>query len=36
MELVGLGYEYEDWIKLAQDRVQWQAFLNVIVDLRVS
>jgi hypothetical protein len=25
----------ETWIQLAQDRVQWQAFVNMIMNLRV-
>jgi hypothetical protein len=25
-----------NWIRLAQDRVQWRAFVNTVMDLRVS
>jgi hypothetical protein len=24
-----------NWIRLAQDRVQWQAFMNMVMNLRV-
>jgi hypothetical protein len=35
MDLREIGLEDLDWIHLAQDRVQWQAFVNVIMDLKV-
>jgi hypothetical protein len=30
------GIDGANWIRLAQDRVQWQAFVSTIVNLRVS
>lgn len=30
-----MGYEGVDWIGLAQCRVQWLAFLNAVMQLRV-
>jgi hypothetical protein len=32
MDLTGVGYVY--WIRLAQDVVQWQALLNMIMNTR--
>jgi hypothetical protein len=26
----------ENWIRLAQDRVQWRAFLNTVMNIRAS
>jgi hypothetical protein len=36
--LKGFGWEalrYLNWIRLAQDRVQWRAFVNTTMNLRV-
>jgi hypothetical protein len=30
-----IGIDEENWILLAQDRVQWQAFVNTVTNLRV-
>jgi hypothetical protein len=34
-DLHEVGCEGMDWIKLAQDRDRWQAFLNVVMNLQV-
>jgi hypothetical protein len=31
----GIVWEDVDWIKLAQDRVQWRTLVNTIMNLRV-
>jgi hypothetical protein len=36
MDLKELACECAEWIQLAQDRVQWQASLNVVMNLWVS
>jgi hypothetical protein len=35
MDLGDLGHESVDSIRLAQDRVQWWALLNTVINLRV-
>jgi hypothetical protein len=30
-----IGIDGVDWIRLAQDRVQWRAFVNKVMKLRV-
>jgi hypothetical protein len=35
MDLWETGWEGEDWIHLAQDRDQWQALVNMIMNLQV-
>jgi hypothetical protein len=30
-----IGFENVDWINMTQSRVQWQAFMNVAMDLKV-
>jgi hypothetical protein len=32
MDLRERGWEYVDWIHLAQDRDQWWAFLNTVMN----
>jgi hypothetical protein len=35
MDLMEIGIDGADWIQLAQDRVQWRAFVNTVVNLQV-
>jgi hypothetical protein len=35
MELREKGWSGIDWIDLAQDRDQWRAFVNTVINLRV-
>jgi hypothetical protein len=35
MDLREMGIDGADWIRLAQDRVQWRAFVNTVMKLRV-
>jgi hypothetical protein len=35
MDLREIGIDGTDWIRLAQDRVQWGAFVDTIMNLRV-
>jgi hypothetical protein len=35
LDLREIGINGANWIRLAQDRVQWQAFLNVVMSPRV-
>jgi hypothetical protein len=35
MDLRELGIDGANWIQLAQDRVQWRAFVNTVMNLRV-
>jgi hypothetical protein len=35
MDLREIGNDGANWIQLAQDRVQWQAFVNTVMNLRV-
>jgi hypothetical protein len=36
MELREIGIDGVNWIRLAQDRVQWGAFVNTVMNLRGS
>jgi hypothetical protein len=36
MDLSEKGIDGANWIRLAQDRVQWLAFLNTVINLRVQ
>jgi hypothetical protein len=36
MDLREIGVEEANWIQLAQHRVQWRAFVNTVMNLRVS
>jgi hypothetical protein len=36
MYLKELVIDGENWIRLAQDRVQWLAFVNTVMNLRVT
>jgi hypothetical protein len=35
MDLREIGIDGVNWIGLAQDRVQWRAFVNTVMNLRV-
>jgi hypothetical protein len=35
MDLREIGIDEANWIRLAQDRVQWQSFVNTETNLRV-
>jgi hypothetical protein len=35
MDLGEIGIDGANWIQLTQDRVQWQAFVNTVMNLRV-
>jgi hypothetical protein len=35
MDLRGIGIDGVSWIQLAQDRVQWPAFVNTVINLLV-
>jgi hypothetical protein len=35
MDLRETGIDGLNWIRLAQDRVQWRAFVNTVMNLRV-
>jgi hypothetical protein len=35
MDLGEIGWDGVDWIDLAQDRAQWRALVNMVMNLRV-
>jgi hypothetical protein len=35
MDLGEIGIDGTNWIRLAQDRVQWQTFVNTVMNFRV-
>jgi hypothetical protein len=35
MDLREIGIDGANWIRLAQDRVKWRAFVNTVVNLQV-
>jgi hypothetical protein len=35
MDLREIGIDGANWIRLAQDRVRWRAFVNTVMKLRV-
>jgi hypothetical protein len=35
MDFRKIGIDRENWIQLAQDRVQWRDFVNTVMNLRV-
>jgi hypothetical protein len=36
LDLWEIGIDGTNWIRLAQDRFQWRAFVNTVMNLRVS
>jgi hypothetical protein len=36
MDLRQIGWDGRDWIELAQDRDQWRALVNTVMNLRVT
>jgi hypothetical protein len=36
MDLRGIGWDGVDWIDMAQDRDQWRAHVNTVLNLRIS
>jgi hypothetical protein len=34
-DLREIGIDEENWIQLSQDRVQWRAYVNTVMNLRV-
>jgi hypothetical protein len=36
MDLREIGWDGGDWINLAEDRDQWRAFVNTVMNLQVS
>jgi hypothetical protein len=36
MDLMEIGWKGVDWIHLAQDRDQWKAFVNMVMNLWIS
>jgi len=35
IDLTEIGIGGKNWIRLVQDRVQWQAFVNIVMNLQV-
>jgi hypothetical protein len=35
MDLREIGIDGANWIQVAQDRIQWWAFVNTVINLRV-
>jgi hypothetical protein len=35
MDVVELGWDAVDWIDMAEDRDQWRALVNMVLNLRV-
>jgi hypothetical protein len=35
MDLREIGIDVANWIRLAQNRVQWRAFVNAVMNLRI-
>jgi hypothetical protein len=35
MDLGEIGWDDVDWVELAQDRDQWRALVNMVMNLRV-
>jgi hypothetical protein len=35
LDLREIGFDVANWVRLAQDRVQWRTFVNTVMNLRV-
>jgi hypothetical protein len=36
LDLREIGIDWANWIQLAQDRFQWRAFVNTVMNFRVA
>jgi hypothetical protein len=36
MDLREIGIDGANWIRLAQDRFQWRAFVNTVMNIRIT
>jgi hypothetical protein len=36
MDIREIGIDGANWVRLAQDRVQWRAFVRTVINLRVA
>jgi hypothetical protein len=36
MDPTGIGIDWANWVRMAQNRVQWWDFVNMVMDIRVQ